>query len=135
MADYEVFRGKFYGPGQTRGNSITWDGEIWRYTDTGQPILGAGGEDRPCTVCGKLAGEDGKDPCLINLPDEVESACFLARSSVASFRAFSISIIRSIWRVTLPSQVSQLNPHLLHPSIQPSQSCLGTSSNLGLYCV
>ncbi len=61
--------------GQTRGHRIDWDGNMWHYADTGEPILEHGGKDRPCTVCGKLAGEDGRDPCLTGLPDEIESAC------------------------------------------------------------
>ncbi len=61
--------------GQVRGHGINWDGEMWRYADTGEPIAEYGGKDRPCTVCGQLAGEDGKDPCLTGLPDEIESAC------------------------------------------------------------
>lgn len=48
---------------------------VWRYTDTGEPIPGWGGEERACPGCGLTAdGPDDPDPCLGRLPG-VRSAC------------------------------------------------------------
>lgn len=61
---------------QIRGHAITWDGKAWRYEDTGAPIPGYGGDERPCVVCGEISiDDDDRDPCLRGLPDSVMSAC------------------------------------------------------------
>lgn len=62
--------------GYFRGHRAFWDGENWRYSDTGE-IAGFGYEVRPCKKCGRLfeGSNVGKpDPCLGNLPG-VKNAC------------------------------------------------------------
>ena len=56
------------------GHPIVWVDEKWLYEDTMEPIMGFGGEIRPCVKCGKLSNTGDPDPCLGNLPG-VDSAC------------------------------------------------------------
>lgn len=63
--------------GYFRGRPATWDGEHWRYDDTGE-IAGFGYAVRPCKQCGLVfegsnIGEP--DPCLGNLPGVTNACC------------------------------------------------------------
>lgn len=54
-----------------RGHPIVWDGEEWRYVDTGEPTVG---NRRHCGHCGFKDTPDGHDWCLHTLPG-VRNAC------------------------------------------------------------
>ena len=59
-----------------RGHPITWDGEEWRFVDTGKPTVEGYGK-RPCIECGEIfhgSNHGDADPCLGNLPG-VDNAC------------------------------------------------------------
>lgn len=59
-----------------RGHPTYWDEQLqgWRYTDTGEPIPGWGGEIRPCAKCGAVFEMHEPDACLGQLPG-VDNAC------------------------------------------------------------
>lgn len=57
-----------------RGRDVRWDGEAYRWADTGDLAAGWGGMERPCPACGLTADSGEPDPCLGWLPD-CESAC------------------------------------------------------------
>lgn len=59
--------------GKLRGHPMHWDGEQWRYTDTGEPTA-ATWHERPCGECGLHPTPEGHDPCLGTLPG-VRNAC------------------------------------------------------------
>jgi len=56
--------------GQLRGHPVAWDGQHWRYCDTGTIAYA----DRPCSHCGLTPTPQGPDPCLGHLPG-VRAAC------------------------------------------------------------
>ena len=53
-----------------RGWTIYYDGEIWRYVDTDDPI----DNFRPCKKCGKTPTAEGYDACLGHI-DGAKHAC------------------------------------------------------------
>jgi len=57
--------------GFLRGHAMHYDGERWRYDDTGEPTEGS---PRPCGYCNLPDREDGHDACLGELPG-VDNAC------------------------------------------------------------
>lgn len=59
--------------GQLRGHPMYFDGEVWRYEDTGEPTAD-GWRDRPCGECDRHPTPEGHDPCLGELPG-VRNAC------------------------------------------------------------
>ena len=61
--------------GYIRGRLAYFDGALWRWQDSNDPAGPTwGGMERPCPSCGRLADEDGHDPCLGTVPG-VTSAC------------------------------------------------------------
>lgn len=60
--------------GMLRGHPMHWDGERWRYTDTGEPTAETW-RTRPCGECGLYPTPEGHDPCLGELPGVVSACC------------------------------------------------------------
>lgn len=58
--------------GYLRGHLCEWDGERWRYLDTGEP---AEGNPRPCPHCGSLPTPEGHDACLGAIPGAAGACC------------------------------------------------------------
>ena len=54
-----------------RGHLAEWDGEAWRYADTGE----VADHDRPCVRCGKLPTPEGHDACLGYVPGVMDACC------------------------------------------------------------
>lgn len=54
-----------------RGHPIYYDGQCWRYKDTGEKTLG---NERPCAACSLVRTPEGHDGCLGTLPG-VSNAC------------------------------------------------------------
>ncbi len=57
-----------------RGQPIYFDGELWRYRDTGETTAGSWRE-RPCGRCKRMSTEEGHDSCLGSLPDVANACC------------------------------------------------------------
>lgn len=57
-----------------RGHPIYYDGETWRFTDTGEPTVETWLE-RPCGHCGLPDTPEGHDGCLGTLPGVLNACC------------------------------------------------------------
>jgi hypothetical protein len=55
-----------------RGHEIIYDGDVWRYSDTGQAVNK--NPDCECGHCGKANTPEGHDGCL-GTPPGVKNAC------------------------------------------------------------
>ena len=53
-----------------RGHVIIFVNGEWRFKDTLEPLT-----ERACFACGKIAGVNGHDPCLENLPSVINACC------------------------------------------------------------
>lgn len=60
--------------GHLRGHPTYFDGDQWRYEDTGEPTLG-NWKTRPCGKCGEHPTPEGHDPCLGTLPGVMNACC------------------------------------------------------------
>lgn len=60
--------------GNMRGYPVHWDGEAWRYVDTGEPTVETW-ESRPCGHCGLDNTPEGHDGCLGTLPGVMNACC------------------------------------------------------------
>jgi hypothetical protein len=54
-----------------RGHPIYFDGERWRYVDTGEET----DDTRPCARCGRVPLPDGEDACLGHIPGMASACC------------------------------------------------------------
>jgi len=54
-----------------KGHPAKWDGEVFRYVDTGEEI----NEERPCAKCGKPPTPEGYDACIGHLPGAYSVCC------------------------------------------------------------
>lgn len=59
--------------GSLRGHPIRYDGDDWRYEDTGEKTVGASA--RPCGFCDVRATREGHDACLGTIPGVVNACC------------------------------------------------------------
>lgn len=55
-----------------RGHEIVYDGNDWRYRDTGEIV---GDAVRPCVTCRIAATPDGVDPCLGRIAGAIGACC------------------------------------------------------------
>ena len=58
-----------------RGHKAYYDGQSWKYRDTGEPVNRAGQEDRPCARCGRPPTPEGYDACLGEIKGAVAACC------------------------------------------------------------
>jgi hypothetical protein len=55
----------------SRGHEIFYDGEFWRYQDSGETI----NNERPCKQCGLPPTEEGDDACLGHIKGATAACC------------------------------------------------------------
>lgn len=59
--------------GYVRGHPVVWDGEEWRWEDTGARLSEVNG--RACVHCHERPTEEGYDACLGNIPGATGACC------------------------------------------------------------
>jgi len=57
---------------QSRGHSIFYDGNDWRYVDNGNLLQN---EERACVRCGKHPTPEGFDACMGHIKNAVSVCC------------------------------------------------------------
>jgi hypothetical protein len=55
----------------SRGHQIHFDGNVWRYSDTGAICT----HDRPCKRCGRPPTAEGYDACLGHIESAAAACC------------------------------------------------------------